>query len=103
MALDPISASITSLLSPAPVSVKKPEADEAAAGIFSDMLKESFETARATDASDKISSIELLSGQTDDMSGLLLDAQKAEIALNLALQIRNKVLDAYNDIIRMQV
>ncbi|MDR1330051.1 MAG: flagellar hook-basal body complex protein FliE [Oscillospiraceae bacterium] len=37
------------------------------------------------------------------MSGMLLDAQKAEIALNLALQIRNKVLDAYNDIIRMQV
>jgi flagellar hook-basal body complex protein FliE len=37
------------------------------------------------------------------MSGLLLDAQKAEISLNLALQIRNKVIDAYNDIIKMQV
>ncbi|MDR1064954.1 MAG: flagellar hook-basal body complex protein FliE [Oscillospiraceae bacterium] len=101
MALNPLSSSIVNLLSPDSASVKKQ--DSGAAGVFSDILKESFETAAATDAADKVSALELLSGQSDDMSGMLLDAQKAEIALNLALQIRNKVLDAYNDIIRMQV
>jgi len=33
----------------------------------------------------------------------MLDAQKAEITLNLAIQLRNKVLDAYKEIMNMQV
>jgi flagellar hook-basal body complex protein FliE len=82
--------------------VKKPDTGDNSL-VFADILKESFETAQATDDADKVSALELLAGQTDDFSGMLLDAQKAEIALNLALQLRNKVLDAYNDIIRMQV
>jgi flagellar hook-basal body complex protein FliE len=72
-------------------------------GSFADVLTASFENAEAADKADKYTALELLSGQTDDMSGLLLDAQKAEISLNLAIQIRNKVVDAYNDIIKMQV
>jgi flagellar hook-basal body complex protein FliE len=70
---------------------------------FAGVLAEAFRTAEIADSADKYSGIELLSGQTDDMSGVLLDAQKAEISLNLALQIRNKVVEAYNDIIKMQV
>ncbi|MDR3310599.1 MAG: flagellar hook-basal body complex protein FliE [Oscillospiraceae bacterium] len=70
---------------------------------FSNILKDALDTAAATDKSDKASTIELLAGTTDDMSGLMLDAQKAEIALSLALQLRNKVIDAYNELMRMQV
>jgi flagellar hook-basal body complex protein FliE len=100
--INPLSANIVGLLSEEPISVQKtPEI--APSGTFSNILTEAFDTARATDTTDKTSAIALLTGQTDDMSGLLLDAQKAEIALNLALQIRNKVVDAYNDILRMQV
>ena len=47
--------------------------------------------------------LQLLIGESDDLAGLLIDAQKAELSLNLALQIRNKFVDAYNEIIRMQV
>jgi flagellar hook-basal body complex protein FliE len=72
-------------------------------GSFADILTEAFSTASQTDAVDKASSVELLMGQNDDLVGLMLDAQKAEISLNLALQIRNKVIDAYNEIMRMQV
>ena len=55
------------------------------------------------DAVDKGSSLELLMGESDDLSGLLIDAQKAELSLQLALQIRNKVIDAYNEVMRMSV
>ncbi|MDR2664742.1 MAG: flagellar hook-basal body complex protein FliE [Oscillospiraceae bacterium] len=72
-------------------------------GSFAGVLAEAFKTAETADSADKYSGISLLSGQVDDMSGLLLDAQKAEISLSLALQIRNKVVEAYNDIIKMQV
>jgi flagellar hook-basal body complex protein FliE len=103
MALDPLSSNVINLLSTPPVSTKQSERENAVNGGFGDVFKEAFETASAADTQDKASALELISGQSDDMSGMLLDAQKAEISLNLAIQIRNKVLEAYNDLIRMQV
>jgi len=70
---------------------------------FADILSESLTTAGVTDAVDKSSMLELMMGEADDFSGLLIDAQKAELALQLALQIRNKVIDAYNEVMRMSV
>jgi len=72
-------------------------------GNFADILTESLRTASKADAIDKGSTLGLLMGETDDLSGILIDAQKAEIALQLALQIRNKVIDAYNEVMRMSV
>jgi len=72
-------------------------------GGFANILSDALNTASIADAADKASALELLMGQSDDLSGLLLDAQKAELSLNLALQIRNKVIDAYNEVMRMQV
>ena len=72
-------------------------------GSFRDVLTESFETVNRTDLKDKGSSLQLLMGESDDLSGLLIDAQKAELSLQLALQIRNKVIDAYNEVMRMSV
>ena len=113
MSLSPISSNIVNLLSEEPVkSTTRLLADSGllaadgvltANGSFSDIFTEAFKNVAETDVADKLSAVELLTGQTDDMSGLLLDAQKAEIALNLALQLRNKALDAYNEIMRMQV
>ena len=72
-------------------------------GSFQDVLTESFGTANRTDLKDKGSALQALMGESDDLSGLLIDAQKAEISLQLALQIRNKVIDAYNEVMRMSV
>ena len=70
---------------------------------FSDMLTDALANVVKTDAADKTSGLELLTGKADDMASILIDAQKAELSLNLALQIRNKFLDAYNELMRMQV
>jgi len=42
-------------------------------------------------------------GKTDNIHEVLLTAEKADIALQFTMQIRNKILDAYNEIMRMQV
>jgi flagellar hook-basal body complex protein FliE len=42
-------------------------------------------------------------GELDDPHQLLIDSEKANISLQMAISVRNKALDAYNDIIRMQV
>ena len=70
---------------------------------FADILTESLNTAEAADFVDKSSMLDLMMGEADDLSGLLIDAQKAELALQFALQIRNKVIDAYNEVMRMSV
>lgn len=100
MSLNPISSNIPNLL-PTELTLKRDIPD--AAGGFADIFKESFANVAATDKADKMSAIELLAGEANDMSGLLLDIEKAEIALNLALQIRNKVLDAYDTVMRMSL
>jgi len=42
-------------------------------------------------------------GKTDNIHQVMIAAEKADIALQFTLQIRNKILDAYNEIMRMQI
>ena len=103
MNINPLSSNIVNLLANDRTRLGLSEDAEAAVSSFADVLSDTLKTASAADGLDKGSSLQLLTGQSDDLSGLLLDAQKAELSLNLALQIRNKVIDAYNEIIRMSV
>ena len=106
MSLSPLSSNIINLLSTEPLTSGKSggivSGDNPESG-FANIFSEAMKNVGQTDLADKASAIELLTGQSDDMSGLLLDAQKAEIALSLALQIRNKALDAYSEIMRMSL
>ena len=45
----------------------------------------------------------LAAGQVDDVSQVVIAAQKADIALQLTLQLRNRAVSAYQEIMRMQV
>ncbi|MFZ5975315.1 MAG: flagellar hook-basal body complex protein FliE [Bacillota bacterium] len=67
--------------------------------ILSDAIGQTRETAAANDESNAL----LLSGSEDSLHSAMIDAQKAELALQLTVQIRNKILDSYNEIMRMQV
>ncbi len=45
----------------------------------------------------------LAAGRIEDVSQVVIAAQKADIALQLTLQLRNKAMTAYQEIMRMQV
>lgn len=45
----------------------------------------------------------LAAGQIDDLSQVVMAVQKADLGLNFALQLRNKVVEAYQELTRMQV
>lgn len=45
----------------------------------------------------------LSTGQSDDLHNLMINIEKSEASLNLVIQLRNKALDAYNEIMRMGV
>jgi len=101
MSINPITPNIMHLFNNTPV--KFDDRLTGSGGSFADILNESLNTAGEADFVDKGSTMELLMGEADDLSGLLIDAQKAELALQFALQIRNKVIDAYNEVMRMSV
>ena len=44
-----------------------------------------------------------VSGQMDNIDELMIAAEKADIALNLMIEIKNKIMDAYREIMRLQL
>jgi len=44
-----------------------------------------------------------LSGEGDDLHKTIMATQRADLAMELFLQVRNKVVQAYQEIMRMQV
>ncbi len=70
---------------------------------FTDILSQAIGNARETEATAQQQNAALLTGESDDLHTPVIEAQRAELALSLAIQIRNKVLEAYNEVMRMQV
>ncbi|MFC4404584.1 flagellar hook-basal body complex protein FliE [Gracilibacillus xinjiangensis] len=45
----------------------------------------------------------LANGQIDDLHDVMITAQKASIMLQTGVEVQKKVIDAYNEVMRMQV
>ncbi len=48
-------------------------------------------------------SVKMAAGEIQDLSEVTIAAEKANVALQLTMQIRNKALDAYQEVMRMTV
>jgi flagellar hook-basal body complex protein FliE len=70
---------------------------------FGDMLKQSIEKTNEAQVQADHSIKELTAGRTKNIHETMLDIEKADTSLKLMMQVRNKVLDAYKEIMRMQV
>jgi len=70
---------------------------------FSDFLNESMNNTVAADAGSKAAGIDMLLGGEQDLHSILIAGQKADVLLNLTVQIRNKMVESYQEIMRMQV
>lgn len=46
---------------------------------------------------------ELASGQTDNLHQIMISLEKAKLSFELTLQVRNKLLEGYQEIMRMQI
>jgi len=45
----------------------------------------------------------LVTGRTDNVADVMIASEKADIAVKLMVQVRNKIIDAYQEIMKMQV
>lgn len=70
---------------------------------FASVFKESIEKInQAQIESDKMTE-KLARGENVDLHQVMISAQKASITLQASLEVRNKVIDAYQEMMRMQV
>lgn len=45
----------------------------------------------------------VLSGETKDIQSTMVALQKADVSLKLMLEVRNKILEAYQEVMRTQI
>jgi len=70
---------------------------------FSDILSKSFETVNEQQVQADHAIAELVSGRSKNIHETMLAVERADSSLKLAMQVRNKILEAYREIMRMQV
>ncbi len=70
---------------------------------FSSVLSDALAGYREADHEGDMATLQLLTGRTDDLSNTLIAAKKAEIALSLTVAVRDKAIEAYKEIMNMQV
>lgn len=70
---------------------------------FGSVLKKSIEEVNRLQLEADKEAENFALGKTDNIHKVMLTAEKADIALQFTIQIRNKVIDAYNEIMRMQI
>jgi flagellar hook-basal body complex protein FliE len=70
---------------------------------FSAFLSEAMGNTVATDYDSKAAGVDLLLGGEQDLHSILIAQQKSETLLNLTVQIRNKMVESYQEIMRMQI
>lgn len=70
---------------------------------FQDLFQDAVNNVKSTDSNLNQELYKLATGQTDDLHNLTIASQKATLSVQLLVQLRNKALDAYNEVMRMNV
>jgi flagellar hook-basal body complex protein FliE len=72
-------------------------------GAFQSMLEGMIGRVEQTQTQAQQSAQNFLSGGDEELHSVALAAQRADLQFNLFLQVRNKAVSAYQEIMRMQV
>jgi flagellar hook-basal body complex protein FliE len=92
---------VSPILPPAPAS---PAAGPgAASGGFQQVFNKALESVESTGQAASTAIERFLTGEGEELHTTILATQRAELSFDLFLQMRNKVVSAYQEIMRMQV
>ncbi len=70
---------------------------------FSDVLKKNIDQVRTLQNDAEQAIEDLVAGRRDDIDGVLIAKQKADTAFRMLMQVRNKLVDAYDEVRQMRV
>ncbi len=70
---------------------------------FGAIFRSAINNVKETDAEFKESQYLLATGQTDNPAATMIAAYKSQTAVNMLIQLRNKALDAYSELTRINL
>ncbi|KOP83945.1 flagellar hook-basal body protein FliE [Cytobacillus solani] len=70
---------------------------------FASVLKESIDKVNELQVQSDKATEKLVNGENIDLHQVMIASQKASVAMSATLEIRNKVIEAYQETMRMQV
>ncbi len=75
--------------------------EESASTSFSSVLNQMMEQVNETGAQAEQDLLSIATGEADNLHTITMNIAKADLALQTTVQVRNKVMDAYNEVMRM--
>lgn len=73
------------------------------AGSFVHTLKQNVEHVDELQQNASLAQEQLMSGMRDDVEGVMIETQKADTAFRMLLALRNKLVEAYQEIQQLRV
>ena len=70
---------------------------------FGQLLSDALDNVNTLQQKAAQASTDLATGKIEDISQVVIAGEKASVALQLTIQVRNKVLESYQEMMRMQV
>jgi len=70
---------------------------------FGDVLLESLQEANRLQNSADAAIQGLAAGKTTDVAGVMTAVEKADLAFRTLMQVRNKLVDAYDELMRLRI
>ncbi|WP_283607255.1 flagellar hook-basal body complex protein FliE [Faecalispora anaeroviscerum] len=70
---------------------------------FQSLFQDAVNNVKETDQAVQNEVYKLATGQSDNLHNIVIASQKATMSVQLLVQLRNKALDAYNEVMRMSV
>lgn len=83
--------------------LKSPSAPADGAGSFKNVLRDAINETNSMQKNADVKIQELATGKTSNIPEVMMQVEKADIALRLMTQVRNKIIDAYQEVMKMQV
>ena len=101
MNIEKLSANLlTGLTQPTTHGVKAQDSSQA--GSFSGMVEQAMANLNNSQQAADQAVQSLAAGDADNLHTVMIRTSEAQLTLDLALQVRNKCLDAYNEVKNMQ-
>jgi flagellar hook-basal body complex protein FliE len=82
---------------------QSPEQSSPGTGEFRDILKSALEQVESSRSQANAGVERFLTGEGDDLHSTILAVQRADLEFEMLMQVRNKVVAAYQEIMRMQM
>jgi flagellar hook-basal body complex protein FliE len=80
-----------------------PAGSTGSSNAFSGILKDTIGSLQSLQNNADSAVGQFLTGENDDLHTTALATQRAELAFELGLQVRNKVVSAYQEVMKMQL